>query len=436
MQAIQAAVRSGGARSPFESISVHVNGGTSYAIAIDGYVGQTGKTRLNLSFAPSPANDDFAYRALLTGIDVSLTASNFYASVETGEPRHADKSGGHSVWWTWTPVGTGPATISTEAGTFDTTLAVYVGSVLSNLTEIVSHDGAVGDTVSFTATGGTTYQIAVDGYGGYEGMFPLRLTQSVSIPLSSSRFDSGMESWSVVSFLDIGPFTNVAGGPYTPSFVATNGNPGGSLSESDPDTQTWFWRAPTKLLGDQSSAYGGSLSFDLKQTATDSQFASAGVVLQGGGAVLVFDITNYPGTTWTSYRVSMRENAGWRKDNLGGPSPTAGEFQAILRSLTGLYIRGEYRVGDDVGSLDNVMWGAPTGPGPTLVALSVTRVADGRIVVSWPSSTTGYALLQTPALGSAAVWTASTNIVTTQANRFEVWLAPQAQRQFFRLSAP
>jgi Laminin B (Domain IV) len=348
-------------RQPFESITIHALAGIPYALAIDGYQGRSGKTVLNLSFVPSPVNDDFVNRTTLTGADISLTVSNLASSFEPGEPAHAGKVGGKSVWWTWAPTGNGPAIISTEGSTFDTLLAVYTGPTLSRLAEVVSKDLALGDTVAFEATAGTAYQIAVDGYNAREGVFPLRLTQSVSIPLSSSSFDSGVDFWTVVSLPDTGPFTNVVGGPYIPNYISTNGNPGGYISQSDPDGATWFWNAPVKLLGDQSAAYGGFLKFDLRQSATDSPFSSADVILTGQGITLVFAYTNHPGTDWTSYNIRLVESAGWKTENLDGAIPTQADFQAVLKSMTALRIRGEYRTGGDVGDLDNVAWIAPAG---------------------------------------------------------------------------
>ena len=62
--------------------------------------------------------------------------------------------------------------MGTYGSDFDTLLAVYIGTSVDALTEVASDDdGGPGLTsrVVFSATGGTTYRIAVDGYGGDEG---------------------------------------------------------------------------------------------------------------------------------------------------------------------------------------------------------------------------------------------------------------------------
>ena len=58
--------------------------------------------------------------------------------------------------------------MDTMGSSFDTVLAVYTGTVLSNLTRLASNDDLDAQTlqsrVTFGATAGQTYQIAVDGY--------------------------------------------------------------------------------------------------------------------------------------------------------------------------------------------------------------------------------------------------------------------------------
>ncbi|MHB8519847.1 MAG: Ig-like domain-containing protein [Limisphaerales bacterium] len=129
----------------------------------------------------APVNDTFANRIQLSGATVSAGESNAEASVEPGEPPHAHEPGGRSVWWTWTAPGSGLVTLTTEGSNFDTLLAVYTGSTVSNLTEVASDDDSganLASRVTFTATGGTQYQIAVDGYTGFAGNIRLSLTMS------------------------------------------------------------------------------------------------------------------------------------------------------------------------------------------------------------------------------------------------------------------
>ena len=63
--------------------------------------------------------------------------------------------------------------IHTAGSNFDTLLAVYVGASLSGLYEVASNDDddagvTITSKVTFVATSGTTYRIAVDGFEGFE----------------------------------------------------------------------------------------------------------------------------------------------------------------------------------------------------------------------------------------------------------------------------
>ncbi len=149
-------------------ISIPVIPGTTYWIAVDGFHKADGTISLSLSLG-GPANDNFSDRIRLTGTALNTTGANAGATSETGEPNHANVSGGRSVWWTWTAPSGGTVTLSTAGSSFDTTLAVYTGGTVGHLTAVASNDDdpgqlfALTSRVVFPVTAGTTYQIAVDG---------------------------------------------------------------------------------------------------------------------------------------------------------------------------------------------------------------------------------------------------------------------------------
>jgi hypothetical protein len=168
--------------------------------------------------------------------------------------------------------------------------------------------------------------------------------------MAQSTFDSSDDGWLV--------FGDAQGSGAIPDHNDTGGNPGGYISAADDATGgVWYWDAPGKYLGDQSCAYGKELTFDLKQSATDSPFNADDVVLVGGPEgetlTLVYDTAENPGTDWTSYRVTLAEDAGWVKEGTSTP-PTPAEMEEVLSTLQALRIRGEYRTGADTGGLDNV----------------------------------------------------------------------------------
>ncbi len=108
-----------------------------------------------------PPNDNFANAIELTGVSGSVTGTNVDATKEPGEPDHADKNGGKSVWYSWTAPETGAVYFDTHGSTFDTVLAVYTGSSVNGLTQIARNDDDGRDygnsSLAFRAETGTNY---------------------------------------------------------------------------------------------------------------------------------------------------------------------------------------------------------------------------------------------------------------------------------------
>ena len=71
---------------------------------------------------------------------LSATGFGGGATIEAGEPNHAGQTGGHSVWFSWTPSSDHIATLSTKRSDFDTLLAVYTGDSVDQLTPVASND--------------------------------------------------------------------------------------------------------------------------------------------------------------------------------------------------------------------------------------------------------------------------------------------------------
>ncbi len=144
---------------------------------------QTVKLVVNI---PPPANDNFQQSAPLPGLNAALITSNISGSVEPGEPPHAGRPGGASVWWSWTAPVSGRAAISTTGSSFDTLLAVYLGDSLSGLNVVAQNDdepgGASTSRVEFDAIAGKNYRIAVDGFAGASGELKLNLFLKVNPP--------------------------------------------------------------------------------------------------------------------------------------------------------------------------------------------------------------------------------------------------------------
>jgi len=152
--------------------------GVAYQIAVDGYSSASGS--IQLSVKRGLLNDAFADRLQLTGSYDVVVGSNVGASEEVNEPEHWPGTGGASVWWNWQAPLSGTVTFSTAGSGFDTLLAAYVGNSVSGLSLIANNDdygSSITSQISFFATAGAVYQIAVDGYSAASGTVRLTVQQ-------------------------------------------------------------------------------------------------------------------------------------------------------------------------------------------------------------------------------------------------------------------
>ena len=202
------------AYSSSSRVSFRAFGGTIYRIAVAGYGGSTWTFPLHLSQAPRPpppANDDFAAATTLAGGSDDLadqTTDN--ALGEPGEPDHAgvslhegcsaavvpDRACLTSVWYTYSSPSDVLVTIDLcdPATTLDTTLGVYTGTAVSALSAVASNDDAdhgcpgadesdAASRLTFRASAGATYGIAVAGLHGAGGGFVFHLRTAPAPPL-------------------------------------------------------------------------------------------------------------------------------------------------------------------------------------------------------------------------------------------------------------
>jgi PASTA domain len=125
----------------------------------------------------APANDAFAQAVAIAGESGSVTATNAEATNEEGEPAH----GIASLWYRWTAPVSGPMMFETcrasesDPASFDTGLAVYVGSSIGTLQRVAASDDAcsVQSRLSFEAAAGTAYYVVVAGIEDERGAFTM-----------------------------------------------------------------------------------------------------------------------------------------------------------------------------------------------------------------------------------------------------------------------
>jgi hypothetical protein len=182
---------SGGALT--SAVRFATTAGTRYQIAVDGYNAAAGNVTLTVTPSSSPpmrpSNDNLANAISVSGVSVNSIGINDFATKQIGEPNHAGSAGGKSIWWTWTAPNTGLTTISTFGSNFDTLLAIYIGSAVNALSEVASNNNSFGSAyseVTFVATAGVTYAIAVDGDFGSSGTVALNIAGAAPAPANDS----------------------------------------------------------------------------------------------------------------------------------------------------------------------------------------------------------------------------------------------------------
>jgi len=195
-------------------------------------------------------NDNFANATSLTGTNVTVTNSNVGATAESGEPLPI--SAQSTLWWTWTAPQDGYVTINTQGTAFNQVLAVYQGTLLTELNQVDAESGNLGTDVSqiqFPVKRGQVYKIQV---GSNSQGYSSWTTGTIVMNLSEGSFASG-------GITD----TNVYGAPTTfndnfansfnlsgTNFTAVGFNESSTtessepLADNDQSTLWWTWTAP------------------------------------------------------------------------------------------------------------------------------------------------------------------------------------------------
>src|ERR1043166_2171751 len=135
---------------------------------------ESGEGLLLVPLNAVPGADQFANGTSIVVASNSVQGASFAATRESGEPRHFNLSTSNSVWYLWRAPDTGIVTFDTKGSTFDTVLAVYVGSDFSRLTEVASDDDSGGfhtSQVSWNAEAGVDYRVVIDGVTGETGTY-------------------------------------------------------------------------------------------------------------------------------------------------------------------------------------------------------------------------------------------------------------------------
>ena len=322
-----------------------------------------------------PANNNFSSPTTISGTSGSTSGSSAGATVETSEPKpSAQSNSGASVWYKWTAPSSGTATFDTIGSNFDTVLAVYTGTALASLTEVKSDDDNGGNRTSkltFQATSGTTYRIAVYGYSGKTGTVKLNwsLATPYTVTYKPGSYGSGSQQTAakikdVALTLKGAIFTRTG---YTQTGWATSDggskvyNLSASYTGNASITLYPYWTANTYTVTlDRRSGSGGSASVTAtygsdmpaitKPTRTGYTFGGYFTAIDGGG-VKYYDAAGASARTWNmtspttlyaKWTVNMSPSAP-ANNNFSSPTTISGASGTVSGSNAGATMEASER---------------------------------------------------------------------------------------------
>ncbi|HKY93154.1 MAG TPA: Calx-beta domain-containing protein [Nevskiaceae bacterium] len=144
------------------------------------------------------------------------------------------------------------------------------------------------------------------------------------------------------------------------------GDPAGSLRVVDEAEETAI-HAPVDFLGDKRAYYGGRLRYGIVVRGSDGvNYGEAVLRSEAQSLFYVGDtiprVATSGGPEAFEYRTIPLGKRGWHVGSIDGPPATREEMIEVLRALTGLYIRTEWKVGPDDTSVDTIIMenGEPT----------------------------------------------------------------------------
>lgn len=156
-----------------------------------------------------------------------------------------------------------------------------------------------------------------------------------------SQFDGSAEGWTVETRTSpAGAFTLV--GTFAPDHVASGGEPGGYISELDPDAQWSFFRAPASWHGDRSSFSERRLRYSTRTDTLNYPDGRLVILFGADGVRLSHDAGLPPIGAWTRRDVPLAEGSWFVGSNGTGTLATQAQIDAVLGDLEALFIGLEF----------------------------------------------------------------------------------------------
>lgn len=128
------------------------------------------------------------------------------------------------------------------------------------------------------------------------------------------------------------------------------------LSERDGDGKTLYFQAPNKFMGDHRTAFGGFISFGIRQMATDGIEREFPLIVLSSKTTLLFYIPQkFPGPMWERIKVPLSADPCWFNMSSGFKKPATNEdIAAVLSAISEFWIRAEFHEGPDRAELAEV----------------------------------------------------------------------------------
>jgi len=231
------------------SVTFPALAGTTYSIAVVTFQSPGGgATSLEVTLEPGPANDNFAQRKPLAGVDITASGETTGATREIDEPDHIAapllKSSGTTLWWTWTAPADGSIEIKTRGTNLLTTISAYTGDSLASLTRVGGGFGQSGSNdaaiARFRVESGVAYQIVLDTQAERAG--PVSLALKFHQPPPNDQFADRI-TLTGTSVRATGSNIGATGEPGEPDHIRGSGSATPTRA-----TLWWEWIAPADGL--------------------------------------------------------------------------------------------------------------------------------------------------------------------------------------------
>ena len=178
--------------------------------------------------APPPSNDNFAAAINASPTPFTDAKDSSGATTEVGEPvppgtcTLGESANTHSIWYKFMPTTTGSVTADTNGTFYDSVLQAVTQTVpgpIGNFSPVACADNFAaghGETVTFTATAGTTYFFMISDFNGVGGQTVFHLTTGVPpsgpvVTFSPTTGNFGNQAVGTTSSAQSATLTNTGG---------------------------------------------------------------------------------------------------------------------------------------------------------------------------------------------------------------------------------